>query len=144
MWAHFGMEAPVFGGAKLCNPWGTKTLLVNYNNDDPLGHCRIGWRLFLRAIALYDLHFVLREQNVAEYRAYGARRVERLQWAYHPRIHAPQNVSAEDRIRLGEAVGFIGDYEPDRARCMQSLAEHGVRVRVWGPRWKRCPGRHQH
>jgi len=120
----------------------SKALLVNYNNDDPFGHCRIGWRLFLRAIPLYDLHFVLREQNLAEYRAHGARRVERLQWAYHPRIHAPQNVSVEDRARLGAEVGFIGDYELDRACCMHYLAEHGIRVRVWGPRWNRCQWRH--
>ena len=121
----------------------SKALLVNYNNDDPFGYCRIGWRLFLQAIPFYDLQFVAREQNVAEYRARGARRVERLQWAYHPRIHTPQEVSAEDRVRLGGTVGFIGDYESDRAQCMHYLAEHGIQVRVWGPNWKRCPWRHQ-
>ncbi len=113
-------------------------LLVNYNNDDPFGHAQIGWRLFLRAIPHYDLHFVGREQNFVEYRAHGARRVERLRWAYHPRIHTPQNVSAADRDRLGGAVGFIGDYESDRALCMHYLAQRGIPVRVWGMRWSRC------
>jgi len=65
-------------------------------------------------------------------------RVEWLQWAYHPRIHAPQNVSAADRGRLGGPVGFIGDHESDRALCMHYVAQSGIPVRVWGPRWNRC------
>ena len=36
-------------------------------------------------------------------------------------------------------MGFIGDYEIERAQSIHYLASHGIRVRIWGHRWeKKC------
>jgi spore maturation protein CgeB len=41
----------------------------------------------------------------------------------------------EDRQRLGGSVGFIGDYEVERASAIEYLSTNGIEVRVWGPNW---------
>ncbi|MDB6030290.1 MAG: hypothetical protein JWM16_628, partial [Verrucomicrobiales bacterium] len=60
----------------------------------------------------------------------------------HAQMHRPRVVSPEDRTRLGGAIGFIGDYESERALCMYFLAQNGLKVKVWGPNWQKCPFRH--
>ena len=46
-------------------------------------------------------------------------------------------ISAEEKRRFGGPVGFIGDYEIERAQSMFFLAQHGVPIRIWGPHWNR-------
>lgn len=116
---------------------GGKTPVVHYNPDDPFGGYRQGWRVFLQAIPEYDLHFVPRAVNVAEYERCGARRVVRYWFSFDRSAHCPVEISAADRARLGGPVGFVGQREPERMQSMGFLAERGIPVRVWGPAWDR-------
>jgi hypothetical protein len=109
-----------------------KSRLIHYNPDDPFG-----WRIFLKAIPEYDLHFVARDANVDEYRKAGAQNVLRHHWAYDRNLHRPVDVDAETRTRLGGTIGFIGDWEARRETSVQYLADHGQPVRIWGPNWQR-------
>jgi spore maturation protein CgeB len=59
---------------------------------------------------------------------------------FDPAIHRPVPVNADERKRLGGPVGFIGQWEPDRARSLCSLARAGLVVRVWGYNWDRMRG----
>lgn len=114
----------------------TGALLVHLDPDDPFGN-PLGRRLFMKAIPHYDVHVVARDVNIAEFRSAGAKAIARYQWAYDPEVHRPLAVSPEDRARLGGAVGFVGDWELEREQAMRHLAEHGISVRIWGPRWER-------
>jgi spore maturation protein CgeB len=110
--------------------------VVHYNPDDPFGSSRRGWRVFLQALPAYDLHFVPRAINVKEYEAAGAKRVVRYFFSYDANIHRPVDVTPEDRARLGGPVGFIGDFERERAEAIDFVAAAGIPVRVWGPGWE--------
>ena len=110
--------------------------LVHYNPDDPFGAFgSAGWRTFLRSIPEYDLHFVPRRQNVAEYARMGARQVVQLMpaWGYAPEVHRPVTVDVDARRQFGADVGFVGSFEPERARDLQAAAHAGLNIRIVGP-----------
>src|SRR5207249_843662 len=68
-----------------------RPLLLSYNNDDPFGDLRGDpiWRHHIRGLPYYDLCFVFREQNVAEYLQAGARKARLLRAHFDPEIHHP-------------------------------------------------------
>ncbi len=115
----------------------TGAVIVHLNPDDPFGGSWLGWKNFIRAIPAYDVHAVARDVNIPEYLNAGAQRVVRYHWAFDPAIHRPMPIDPATRARLGGPVGFIGDWEEHRERSMVRLAEAGIPVRVWGPRWTR-------
>jgi hypothetical protein len=110
--------------------------LVHFNPDDPFGGFGLaGWRTFLNAIPEYDVHFVPRRQNVAEYRGCGARRVIQLvpAWGYASKVHRPVAVGASECQRFGADLGFVGSFEADRGERLFAAAEAGLNVRIVGP-----------
>jgi spore maturation protein CgeB len=111
-------------------------VVVSYSPDDMTIRPN-RTRAFLACLPLFDAHFTTKAHNVTPLQALGARLVVRLDNAYAPEAHRPMPRTAEDRERLGGPVGFIGDYERDRAEAMSFLAANGVPVRVWGPNWAR-------
>jgi spore maturation protein CgeB len=110
--------------------------LVHYNPDDPFGAFgKAGWRTFLRAIPEYDIHFVPRRQNVAEYERLGARQVVQLMpaWGYAPEVHRPVPVGVDAARQFGADLGFVGSFEPERARDLVAAAQAGLNIRIVGP-----------
>lgn len=123
------------------------SVLVSYSEDDMfLAHNRT--RAFVKCLPFYDCVFTTKAPNVdpAELPALGARRVVAVDKAYDPHMHHPVDVSPTDVERYGADVGFVGTYEPARARSLAFLADNGVSVRVWGNGWEACrdrpPGLH--
>lgn len=112
-----------------------KTTLVHYNPDDPFGgYGKSGWRTFLKALPLYDVHFVPRKENIMEYKQQGAQKVYFLlpTRGFDPAVHYPRKISVLEREKYGGDVGFIGSYEKDRAEKILSMAYAGIKVRIWG------------
>ena len=120
----------------------SKTILVHYNPDDPfVGSQTSEWSTFVKALPLYDIHFVPRKPNFFEYRNFGAKEVIQLMpfWGYLPDVHRPLLISNEMSKEFGGPVGFIGDYERKREEMMFCLAKKGISMRIWGPNWdRRC------
>jgi len=114
-----------------------KSTLVHYNPDDPFGALRGGWRTFIRCARLYDVHFVPRQENLVEYEKLGCKHMYRFYFSYDRDFHRPVPITSVDRLRFGGEVGFIGDYERERAEAIIYLAENSIPVRVWGPNWNR-------
>jgi spore maturation protein CgeB len=115
--------------------------IVQYNLDNPFGGMgEPGWRNLIAAIPLYDLHFVPREINIADYKAAGARRVIRLPLAYEPTVHFPPPPDwGEDRRTID--VSFTGSPYEDRADFLtRLLIEHGIAADIRGDRWQSALG----
>ena len=117
--------------------------IVSYHPDD----IRLPYNrphAYFQSIPLYDVHFTTRAPNVEELQAFGARKVifGIPSWGYDVSIHRPLQVLEEDRLSLGGKVGFIGDFELDRAQQMLALAQVGIPVRIWGTHWSQWLGKH--
>ena len=110
-----------------------------YNNDDPFGPDRdtLRWRKFRRTIPAADLCFAYRAQNLADYRAAGAREVHLLRSYYRKERHHPPALTDADRARFGCDVVFIGHCEPDtRLEQMDALFASGLDVKLFGTGWR--------
>ena len=123
---------------RLLNASGVFTVL--FNHDDPAGG-RDGRRFesLVKAIAFYDLCAVVRHVNVREYRALGAKTVQRIWMSYDEIIHAPysDNVDLPDIFR--SEVVFIGTWMRGEGRdqFVLDLLRLGIPVSIWGQRWQK-------
>lgn len=114
--------------------------VLNYSIDDPLGP-RDGRRFQAYRLALphYDLAVVVRQENVAEARAAGARAVLRVFRSADEATHAPRPLSAEDRRRWDSEVLFLGTWMPERGPFLLALAQAGVPLTIRGSNWHKAP-----
>jgi spore maturation protein CgeB len=119
----------------------TGALLVSYNNDDPFGpkQARSLWRHFIAGIPAYDVHFVYRPVNIAEYTSAGAKRVELLLPYYIPEMHRPVILTPAEEERYLCDLVFAGHYEDDgRVSYLRALVKAGLHVRLFGGTyWRR-------
>ncbi len=112
--------------------------VLNMNNDDPFGgRDRSSWALYLRSLPYYDLVVVLREQNVAEAKAQGARKVLRQWFSADEIAHAPRVLTPEDHQRWDSEVLFVGTYFPERGPFMAELIRRGIPLTIYGNQWQR-------
>jgi spore maturation protein CgeB len=116
--------------------------VVNINHDDFFSHNPHNWStLQRRAISRYDFIFTTREVNVAEIAPLNPR-VEFLAFAYHPAIHRPPEISAEERASWESDVAFIGTWERERCRLLEQLVRAvPARYAIWGSQWQRVSRR---
>ena len=115
-------------------------IVVNYNQDNPyVPRDGLRWRLFLKALPLYDLVATPRASNVGPARRYGARRVLAVKFAADEIVHRPIEMSEMDRLRFSSKVAFIGTWMPERGPFMLRLVERGVPLRIYGRRWQKAP-----
>lgn len=114
--------------------------IVNYLLDDPFGG-RDGRRFsaYLRAVPQYDLLTVVRQENVEEAYAYGARKVMKVWRSADEVAHAPRELSAEQKKRFTSEVVFVGTWMPERSPFMAELIQRGVPLSIWGNRWQKAP-----
>ena len=116
--------------------------VVLYNNDDPTGG-RDGRRFdcLLMALPLYSLCIVLREPNVSEYLALGAKAVLRVWMSYDEVAHEPFVERSKVPECYQSEVAFIGTWirGEGRDKFLLDLIDQGVNVSIWGDRWSRAP-----
>ena len=117
--------------------WGP---VVNYNADDPYGfRDRYAWLTYRQAVPAYDLVVVVREPNVEEARALGARKVERIFRLADEVAHAPRELTPEQRAKYGADVSFIGTSFERRGAFLADLVERGVPLSLHGNGYRRTP-----
>ena len=92
---------------------------------------------FLAGLPLYDCFVTNKSFNVAELKDMGCAQVLFVDNGFDPATHRPMDLTPETRRRLGGPVGFIGQWEPERANSLRLLARAGMPVRVWGYTWER-------
>jgi hypothetical protein len=106
------------------------TRLVHFTPDTAFGVNTS--RHFEATLPMFDLAVTTKSFEVDEYSTRIDRsRVFLTTQGFDPNVHYPRS-RAEDRKR--EAV-FVGLAEPDRERCLETLIECGVSVRLAGRNW---------
>jgi len=117
-----------------------RTKFVMFSEDDLwLKHNRSSF--LEESLPEYDIVFTTKRRNVEgrELEQLGAQRVAFVTQAFDPYQHFPQVLGPGDRAAYGAEVGFVGNYEAQRAESVARLAAAGVDVRVWGNGWDRKP-----
>ena len=114
--------------------------LINYNIDDPLGP-RDGARFkaYRRSLPHYDLNAVVRQENVAEAYALGAKNVLRVYRSADEISHAPRPLTAVDHQTWDSEVLFLGTWFPERGPFLLELIRQGVPLTIRGPNWQKAP-----
>ena len=116
-------------------------LIVYHNTDDWKAKTRllrIHWRYLLRSLDLYHVHITSNLHNVKEFRERGFRRVHHMELAANPAVRDPGPLSAEERMRLGGPVGFIGHWEPFTERALARVVEAEIPLRIYGGGWEKA------
>lgn len=117
----------------------TASRLINYNNDDPFGGRDLRkWRTYVQAVSAYDLIVVVREPNVREALAAGARKVARVFMSYDPVAHQPAATPAGQPEPPGAEVLFAGTWMPERGPFLTALLDRGVPVTICGDLWQKA------
>lgn len=111
-------------------------ILVHYMIDDFMNPYH-KTKQILDTIPLYDYYIVNRKANIDELKQYGCKHPVCTYMSYEPKFHHPYAITADDVNRLGGDIGFIGTYEKERAESIKFLADHQVKVRVWGGGWEK-------
>jgi spore maturation protein CgeB len=114
--------------------------VINYNVDDPYGE-RDGqrWRLYRRAVPFYDLIVVVRDCNVPEAFARGARSVLRVHRSADEIAHSPRQINEQERQKWATEVAFVGTWMRERGPFMARLVQLGVPLSIYGDRWQKAP-----
>ena len=113
------------------------TLLVQYCNDDPFSPnaSKVKWRHLLRSIPIYDIHFVYRPHNIADFKNAGARHVKLLRSYYIPERNYPVQLKEGDSRFVCDVV-FAGHYENDlRVGCLEAAMQNGFKLNLFGGGW---------
>lgn len=113
------------------------TVIVGYSPDDMFARHNQS-RQFLQHLNLYDIFFNTKSYGVDELQGLGCPNVVFVGNAFDRAVHKPNLLNSIDKMALGGAVGFIGDYEQSRASSMYFLAIQGIPIRIWGPNWQKC------
>ena len=113
--------------------------IVSYSIDDPLGS-RDGARnrAYRQSISDYDLCVVMREKNVDEAKALGAKKVLRVFMTADEITHAPRDLSEEDYKVWSSEVLFVGSWMPERGSFLLELINKGVPLTIRGSHWHKA------
>jgi spore maturation protein CgeB len=113
--------------------------VINYNIDDPFGSRDARkWRLYLRAVPEYDLVVVVRECNVSEAAKLEAKNILRVWRSADEVVHAPRDLTTEQRRKWASEVAFIGTWMPERGPLLARLIRLGIPLSIFGNRWERA------
>ena len=115
--------------------------VINYISDDPFPSsdpAKRRFSLYRSALPAYDLAVVMREANVREAYAAGARKVLRVFMSADEVAHAPLPLTPEDRSRWESDVSFIGTWMPERGPFIARLLDSGVPLTFFGGRWEKA------
>lgn len=111
-----------------------KIKIIGYSPDYMLNK-RNQSKYFLNGLKYYDFYFTTKSYSVKELKYLGASKVYFISNGFSNEFHFAIEVSDEDKIRYGGDVGFIGNYELDRALKILYLANNGIKVRIFGSNW---------
>ena len=116
------------------------TLLISFQDDNPFGDLVAEpprWQLFIPIIPLYDVHFIKRTSDLAEFSKRGARRLLFFQHGvYEPLFHPDDRPTTQRGPHI--PVSFVGTARDHRVGTIAELiSKHRIPLQVYGARWNR-------
>jgi hypothetical protein len=87
---------------------------------------------FIESLPFYDIYVTTKSYAVGEMYRMGCKKIIHIGNAFQEDLHYPREVTPETYERLAGEVGFIGDWEKERAMSIIYLVNNGINVRVWG------------
>lgn len=93
--------------------------------------------LMMKTAFDYDHLFCQGSEYVDIFTQMGLAEAEWLPMACDPEVHRRVNVSAEEKLKFGSDVVFMGSYYPQRAEMLQAVLRH--HPALWGPGWDVLP-----
>lgn len=107
------------------------SIVVSYSPDNmALRHNQT--QQYLNCIPLYDYIVTNKSYIIEDLKKLGAKHVLFVNNSYEDSFHYPRELSVLDIQELGGDVGFIGAWEKERCESICYLADHGIKVRVFG------------
>ena len=107
------------------------SIIVSYSPDNmALRHNQT--QQYLKCIPLYDYIVTNKSYIIDDLKKLGAQNVLFVNNSYEDSFHYPRELSALEIKELGGDVGFIGAWEKERCESICYLADHGIKVRVFG------------
>jgi len=105
--------------------------LISWSQDDMYAwHNRSIYYTF--GLKYYDLVITQKSYNISELKQLGAKKVLFQNKAYSKYLHKRHTCN-----QYIYDIIFIGDYEDDRFNKMLFLANHGLKINIFGPNWDR-------
>lgn len=115
--------------------------LISCSEDDMYAsHGHSLWYRF--GLCYYDFVFTTKTYNLLELKLFGAKNTRLFLDSYDEKTHRPIHLTKTEEERFSCDVGAIGAFEEERAESLLYLAEHGIKVVVWGNGWGRWANRH--
>jgi len=107
--------------------------IIAFIMDNPFPSQGSNWKRFQKAIPFYDLHFVIRNDDIQKLKNKRAKHILRFHKGYDPKYHRP--LLNEKKIY---DVFFAGRWEKKREADLAYLIKNGISVTVAGSNdWKR-------
>lgn len=107
------------------------SIIVSYSPDNmALRHNQT--QQYLKCIPLYDYIITNKSYIIDDLKKLGAQDVLFVNNSYEDSFHYPRELSEQDIQELGGDVGFIGAWEKERCESICYLADHGIKVIVFG------------
>jgi spore maturation protein CgeB len=114
--------------------------VINYNIDDPLGPRDGGrFKAYRQSLPFYDLNVVVRQENINEAKALGAKKVIRCYMTADELSHAPRLLTEKDHQDWDSEVLFLGTWFPERGPFLLDLIKCGVPLTIRGANWQKAP-----
>jgi len=108
-----------------------RTIIVSYSPDNmALRHNQT--QQYLDCIPNYDYIVTNKSYIIDDLFNMGAHHVLFVNNSYEDSFHYPRILSEKDKVELGGDVGFVGSWEKERCESICYLADHGIKVRVFG------------
>lgn len=116
------------------------TVIVSYSPDNmALRHNQS--QQYLECIPLYDYIVTNKSYIINDLKKLGANNVIFVNNTFEKTFHHPYHLSDKDFNELGGDVGFVGTWEEERCKSILYLADHGIKVRVFGKgKWEKYVG----
>ena len=111
--------------------YAPKAKLIGYSPDYMCARHNQS-KAFLASLKYYDVYVTTKSYSVDDLKTLGCGDVYFVGNSYQSGFHKPYKLTPDEQDKYACDVGFIGAWEKERSDSIIYLAQHGVKVKIWG------------